>query len=322
MFRLHGHRSGGPPTNECGPTNNDNEVYNLAKEPGHYNSIVTVMRLREELREYVSQINAEAAGTGMPMLRPMFLQFPLDPGCATDEVEDQFMFGPTWLVAPVTVYQATSRSVYLPPLNASTQEWIYYYNYSSVGAGGGRFDVPTPIGEFPLFFIRPITPPAPPPTAPATFLYSADRGDTVLCLSSACYSANAPGQDGAYTSVGVEGIGLTGSSGSVEVGGVTYPTTPLTLWYSFHWQDNAVSTNSTPPDATYSAGTVFQNGYVLAAPAPGSAAIEYYYKRLNVTSQDYSMVAAGSPEATWCQQKGYTNITAQVPIKGWFLPSN
>ena len=104
-------------------------------------------------------------------------------------------------------------------------------------------------------------------------------------------------------------------------GGATYPTTPLTLWYSFFWQDNAVSTNSTPPDSTYSAGTVFQNGYVLAAPAPGSSPIEYYFKRFNASSQDYSTVAAGSPEALWCQQRGYTNITAQVPIKGWFLPT-
>ena len=33
IFRLHGHRAGGPPANECGPTNGDNEVWNLAKEP-------------------------------------------------------------------------------------------------------------------------------------------------------------------------------------------------------------------------------------------------------------------------------------------------
>ena len=26
LFRLHGHRDGGPPSNECGPTNGDNEA--------------------------------------------------------------------------------------------------------------------------------------------------------------------------------------------------------------------------------------------------------------------------------------------------------
>ena len=36
-------------------------MWNLATEPAHYNGIVAMMRLREELREYVSQINAQAA---------------------------------------------------------------------------------------------------------------------------------------------------------------------------------------------------------------------------------------------------------------------
>ena len=52
LFRLHGHR-GGPhdATTECGGTNGPNEVWNLAKDPEHYNAIVNMMRLREELRE-------------------------------------------------------------------------------------------------------------------------------------------------------------------------------------------------------------------------------------------------------------------------------
>jgi alpha-glucosidase (family GH31 glycosyl hydrolase) len=94
-------------------------VWNLAPDPAHYNSIATVMRLRENLREYVSQINLETVNTGMPMMRPMFLAWPNDPNCQGPDVEDQYMFGPNWLVAPVYVYQATSRSVYLPALDAN-----------------------------------------------------------------------------------------------------------------------------------------------------------------------------------------------------------
>jgi alpha-glucosidase (family GH31 glycosyl hydrolase) len=127
------------------------QVWNLATEPAHYAGIVTVMHLRENLREYVANINAKAAATGLPMVRPMFLQvgshrpviietmldaciqFPNDTACQGADVEDQFMFGDAWLVrleavelgwgiscynslqvAPVYVYQATSRSVYLP----------------------------------------------------------------------------------------------------------------------------------------------------------------------------------------------------------------
>lgn len=70
----------------------------MAKDQAHYDAIVAVMRLRENLRSYVTDINAETAATGMPMIRPMFLQFPNDSVCQTRAVEDQFMFGPDWLV--------------------------------------------------------------------------------------------------------------------------------------------------------------------------------------------------------------------------------
>lgn len=317
LFRLHGHRGGGPPSNECGGTNGDNEVWNLAEEPQHYESIVTVMRLREELREYVSQINAQAAATGFPMLRPMFLQFPLDPGCADPGVEDQFMFGPDWLVAPVTTYQATSRTVYLPLLNASSETWVYYYNFTEVGPGGGRFTVPTPIGEFPLFFRRPLPPPTPLVTLNATFLFNPLRNDTVTCLTEQCYDANTPFDN--YTSVGILGMGVA-SSGSVAINGTTYSLLPITLFYSSQWQDNLVSTNSTGPDESYTKGVVFQNGYVLSSPLPGAVAVHYFYKKYSPTSQDYAMTAAGSIEAQWCVQRGYTNVTSDFP-SGWLLPA-
>jgi alpha-glucosidase (family GH31 glycosyl hydrolase) len=100
------------------------------------------MRLRENLRQYVSDINAEAAATGLPMVRPMFLQWPLDAGCQGPDTEDQFMFGSAWLVAPVYTYQAASRSVYLPALPPNNV-WIYFFNEVPMGAGGTRVTVPT-----------------------------------------------------------------------------------------------------------------------------------------------------------------------------------
>jgi alpha-D-xyloside xylohydrolase len=98
LFRTHGDRAGGPPVNECGDTNGDNEVWNLAKDQDHYNAMATVMHIRENIRPYIVEINAEAARSGMPMIRPMFLQFPNDSVCQTAQVEDQYMFGPNWLV--------------------------------------------------------------------------------------------------------------------------------------------------------------------------------------------------------------------------------
>ena len=324
LFRLHGHRDGGPPSNECGPTNGDNEVWNLATEPAHYAGIVAVMHLRENLRQYVSDINRVAAETGFPMIRPMFLQWPLDPNCQGADVEDQFMFGSSWLVAPVYTYQAASRTVYLPQLNNVTHEWVMFFGEISYGAGGSRVTVATTnVTEFPLFFIRPIIPPAPPATAKATSFFSAERNDQVLCVDDQCYSANAPGQDGHYSTQRVEGIALLNDDGSghVEINGVTYPTAPLTLYYSFTHTDNFVSTNSTPPDASYKSGTVFQNGVVLAAPAPGALPLQVWFKKFAGESQDYASVASAEG-VSWAQSNGYTLVDAGGATGGgWVLPN-
>lgn len=95
VTRLHGHRDGGPGPDECGGTNGDNELWNLCPQPDQYAAAVTALRLRESLRNYVAQLSAEHAATGMPLMRPLFLQFPSDAGCVTG-VEDQFMLGPDW----------------------------------------------------------------------------------------------------------------------------------------------------------------------------------------------------------------------------------
>ena len=118
LFRLHGHRAGGPPADTCGPTNGDNEVWNLAPQQSHYDAIADVMALRESLRGYVADINNVSVATGLPMMRSMALAFPRDPVAAADQAEAQYMFGPAWLVAPVTAENATTWPVYLP-----AQQW-------------------------------------------------------------------------------------------------------------------------------------------------------------------------------------------------------
>lgn len=48
----------------------------------------------------------------------MFFDWHDDPKAVN--ITDQMMFGPDYLVAPVFIYQATSRSVYLPSLPEGT----------------------------------------------------------------------------------------------------------------------------------------------------------------------------------------------------------
>jgi alpha-D-xyloside xylohydrolase len=128
-------------------------VWNLAKEPGHYDAIVAVMELRESLRDYVKALNDESVATGMPMMRPMMLEFPGDTVCELNAtVEAQFMLGSDWLIAPVTTENASTWSAYLPALEADEGEWVYHWNGTSCGKGGAWVEVDTTnMTHFPLF---------------------------------------------------------------------------------------------------------------------------------------------------------------------------
>ena len=65
------------------------------------------------------------------------------------------MFGSDWLVAPVTTYGAKQWAVYLPPLNTSRSQWVYFFNDTVVDASGW-ITLPTTVSDFPLFYIRAI----------------------------------------------------------------------------------------------------------------------------------------------------------------------
>lgn len=55
--------------------------------------------LKERLVPYLTRLGREAASTGIPLLRPMLLEFPEDPVCRT--LDRQYMLGDALLVAPV-----------------------------------------------------------------------------------------------------------------------------------------------------------------------------------------------------------------------------
>ena len=109
VFRLHGVREPGTMIGSE-QTGAANEVWSFGDEA--YGIIRRLLFLRERLRPYVMAQMREAAESGLPPMRPLFVDFPADPG--SWDVEDQFLFGDDILVAPVCTEGARTRRVYLP----------------------------------------------------------------------------------------------------------------------------------------------------------------------------------------------------------------
>ena len=68
-------------------------------------------RLKLSLMPYLARLGQDAHTSGVPVMRPMVLEFPDDPGAAT--VDTQYMLGENLLVAPV--FTADGRRRRLPP---------------------------------------------------------------------------------------------------------------------------------------------------------------------------------------------------------------
>jgi alpha-D-xyloside xylohydrolase len=98
--------------------------------------------LRYRLLPYIMTQAYLTCRDGVPMLRPMALEFPDDPNAA--HLDLQYMFGESLLVAPVFGPQ-TSRPVYLPH-----GEWFDYWTAQPL-AGGRWITAQAPLDVLPLY---------------------------------------------------------------------------------------------------------------------------------------------------------------------------
>ena len=102
------------------------------------------LRLRERLRPYVGTLMAEASRTGLPPMRPVFVDFPDDQRAW--DCDDQYMFGPDLLVCPVTSHGARSRPVWLPAGTRWRDAWT-----GELHDGGTELDAAAPLERIPVF---------------------------------------------------------------------------------------------------------------------------------------------------------------------------
>ena len=141
LFRLHGDREPRLPTG-YEMTGGPNEVWSFGDIATPI--IADTLRLRERLRPYIHRQMSLAAQSGLPPMRPLFVDYPDDEIAWT--IDDQFLFGPDILVAPVLAAGQTSRSVYLPAGPTWRDAWT-----GDSFAGGQTIAVDAPIERIPVF---------------------------------------------------------------------------------------------------------------------------------------------------------------------------
>ncbi|MCQ2588870.1 MAG: family 31 glucosidase [Treponema sp.] len=122
-------------------TGHDNEIWSYGPEAQKI--MEAQIKLRESLIPYISKVMKEASSNGSPAMRAMFYEFPEDEKCWN--LQDQYMFGPEYLVAPILHAGERKRNVYLP---AGKWENI---NTKEVVEGGRTIEVEAPIECIPVF---------------------------------------------------------------------------------------------------------------------------------------------------------------------------
>ncbi len=102
------------------------------------------IELKYRLLPYIYTYAREAHETGLPLMRPMFLEYPAD--METFSTDAQFMFGSELLVAPVVKKGARNKNVYLPE-----GTWIDYNNKHTAYSGEQWMTVDAPLNTIPMF---------------------------------------------------------------------------------------------------------------------------------------------------------------------------
>ena len=148
VMRLHGDRE--PRQPQYGTTGGyfcasgaDNEVWSYGPEA--FEICKKYLRLREEMRDYTRKLMEEAHTKGLPLMRAMFVEFPDDPVCW--ELEEQYMYGDKYLVAPILNLGQRARKVYLP----SGCDWRLSDGSQQIFSGGQWTEVRAPLDTMPVF---------------------------------------------------------------------------------------------------------------------------------------------------------------------------
>ena len=149
VFRMHGDRGPHniPPLDDRDfgggylYTGQSNELWSYGEE--NYQIMKKYYDIRIRMHDYIKQLYDEASENGSPLIRTMFYEFPDDKKCW--ELQDQYMFGSEYLVAPIFHLNEFKREVYLPEGRwEDTRDGKVY-------EGGQTIRAAAPIDSIPVF---------------------------------------------------------------------------------------------------------------------------------------------------------------------------
>ncbi len=149
VLRMHGDRGPHdiPPLSELdygggfSATGRPNELWSYGEEV--YEILKKYLDIRLGMKDYIRSVMEEASENGSPVIRTMFYEFPEDETCW--DLDDQYMFGPRYLVAPVLYQGMTKRTVYLPK-----GSWKNIHS-GEITEGGRTITADAPLEILPVF---------------------------------------------------------------------------------------------------------------------------------------------------------------------------
>jgi alpha-glucosidase (family GH31 glycosyl hydrolase) len=124
------------------------EPWAMPTEPRFDEEMIAIYRrytwLHARLRDYTYALSRRAHETGDPIVHPLVFDWPDDPQLR--DLWDEYMYGPSLLVAPVWEHGRREREVYLP-----AGEWIDLWDPMRKFTGPSRVTVAAPLDRIPVF---------------------------------------------------------------------------------------------------------------------------------------------------------------------------
>lgn len=122
-------------------TGQPNELWSYGED--NYKIMRKYYDIRISMHDYIRDLFREASENGSPLMRAMFYEFPEDEKCW--DLQDQYMFGLKYLVAPIFHLGQREREVYLPAGTwKDTRDGKTY-------EGAGTVKVSAPLDSMPVF---------------------------------------------------------------------------------------------------------------------------------------------------------------------------